>query len=295
MADCLNFSEAARRMNITQPSLSRQIASLEQELAVQLFDRNTKKVSLTLAGQVLLVEAREIIRHCDSIQTLSQRLNKGYLGRLSVGYSSAIGSNFIARFLQGVREHQTQIEIVLHRQNQGRLIAGLKSGEVDVAFLFRNGLVESYGLKTITVGQSVLSLVLTRDHEWANRKSIDIQELQGVPISIMDRNESTSAHDYFLALCRQNEVIPDFIQFCDDPQVLLMNVIAGKSSAVLPITVGEPRPYQLAAVPLRCGKEIVGEDLVLAYCADYRNEAINTFLSWTRKFTGKIGCGAKEP
>ena len=284
VAECLNFSEAAQRMHITQPSLSRQIVSLEQELGVQLFERNTRKVTLTPAGRELAKEAREVIRRSNNLQTLARRLSHGYVGRVNVGYSSAMDGSFMSSFLSESATYQPQLELSLHRLNQGRLITSLKGGEVDVAFLFRNGLVERSGLKVISVARSRLSLILPENHELANRRSIPIAELAGLPLSIMDRSESAAAHDHFLALCQRHGIVPDITQFCDDPQILILNVVAGKGGAILPVTVGDRISYGLLAVPLQSGEDLITEDVVAAYNGDFQSEALAIFLSWVRRF-----------
>lgn len=287
VAECLNFSEAAQRLHITQPSLSRQIGSLEQELGIQLFERNTRKVALTPAGRALADEAREVLRRSSNLHVLARRLSDGYAGKVNVGYASSIDACVIARFLSANKVYQPRLDVSLHRMNQGRLITSLKSGGLDAAFLFRNGVVEKSGLNMIHVDQSRLCVVVPRNHPLAGRESVSIGELDGLTLNLMDRGESAAAHDQLLALCQRHGLVPDGIQSCDEPQVILLNVVAGKGVAVLPITEKDRLIFDLDAIPLTGDNGIVAEDVVVAYDSEFQNDTTAVFLGWVRKFAGR--------
>lgn len=85
LAEDLHFGRAARRLSITQPPLSFSIKSLEEELGVQLFERSSKHVELTVAGQAFLGRARDVLAHAES----SRLLAKGNVGRLEIGFSGS--------------------------------------------------------------------------------------------------------------------------------------------------------------------------------------------------------------
>ena len=294
VADCLNFSEAARALHMAQPSLSRQIVSLEEELDLRLFERNTRKVALTPAGKALAQEAREVIRRANSLHSLAERLREGYAGKVVIGYSGAIDGSIVAPLLRGVAGVRPRLDLELHCMNQGRLIASLQRGEVDVAILFRGGLVAESQLKTIPLAQSKLCLAVADGHPLAGRETVEIAELKGISLSFMERGESAVAHDRFLALCHRHGVEANITRSNEDLQTTLLSAVAGEECAVLPL-VSDSRikggdqhmPYGLAVIPLVSNGIPIEEEVVLLYDEMSRNEATAAFLAWASRVAGQ--------
>src|SRR5260370_17269564 len=90
VAEELHFPNAAKRLHISQPPLSRQIQALEKKLGVQLLRRKTRTVELTLPGEVFLQDAREILRHLDRASSAAHRSGGGETERLRLGFISAL-------------------------------------------------------------------------------------------------------------------------------------------------------------------------------------------------------------
>ncbi len=90
VADELHFGRAAERLHIAQPPLTRQIAALETELGIRLFERSTRAVTLTPEGAQFLDHARRVLDAAASARTSAQRLASGAAGRLAIGYTSSI-------------------------------------------------------------------------------------------------------------------------------------------------------------------------------------------------------------
>src|ERR1700686_3576995 len=89
-AEDLNFTHAADRLHVSQPPFSKQIHELEGELGVNLFERHRKGVALTLAGKSFLIDARRILEDCQASIRKSQRISRGDIGELAIGYISAL-------------------------------------------------------------------------------------------------------------------------------------------------------------------------------------------------------------
>ncbi len=87
VAEELNFSRAAERLNVSQPPLSRQIRDLESELKVKLFERNRQEVKLTVVGRALLVQARGLIRDAELLRTRAREIEAEFYEELQLGYA----------------------------------------------------------------------------------------------------------------------------------------------------------------------------------------------------------------
>src|ERR1700687_4134021 len=103
-AEELNFTHAADRLHVSQPPFSKQIYDLEVELRMELCERRRKGVALTPAGKAFLVDARRILEDCDASIRKAQRISRGEIGELSIGYMSALTQHFMGTALEVWRQ-----------------------------------------------------------------------------------------------------------------------------------------------------------------------------------------------
>ncbi len=102
-AELESFSQAARQLNLSQPSVSAQIKSLERLLRTQLFHRAGRHISLSEEGQILLPLAREMVRHSIHIEETMASLGRGIVGHLKLGCSTAVGKYTLPRLIARFR------------------------------------------------------------------------------------------------------------------------------------------------------------------------------------------------
>jgi DNA-binding transcriptional LysR family regulator len=96
----LNFTHAADRLHVSQPPFSKQIHDLEGELGIELFERQRKGVALTPAGKSFLIDTRSIIEDCEASIRKAQRISRGEIGELAIGYMSALTHEFFGKALE---------------------------------------------------------------------------------------------------------------------------------------------------------------------------------------------------
>ena len=110
-AELENFSEAARQLNLSQPSVSAQIQTLERLLGTQLFNRAGRHISLTEAGQVLLPMAREMVHLSIHIEETMASLEGSVVGHLKLGCSTAVGKYTLPRVIGRFRAQYPQVQV----------------------------------------------------------------------------------------------------------------------------------------------------------------------------------------
>src|SRR5580658_5158215 len=135
VADTLHFSRAAERLGIAQPPLSQQIRRLEQLLGHALFDRTTRGVNLTLAGQLLAERARGMMERIQDDLEQVRRLGRGEQGTLTVGFSGSIMFIDLPVVIARYRRLYPTVELRLREMSTAALIAGLLDGTLDLAVL----------------------------------------------------------------------------------------------------------------------------------------------------------------
>src|ERR1700741_2326574 len=114
-AEELNFTHAADRLHVSQPPFSKQIHDLEGELGIELFDRRRKGVALTPAGKAFLVDARRILEDCEASIKKAQRISRGEIGELAIGYMSALTHDFWERHWKSGGELRQELSSIASR------------------------------------------------------------------------------------------------------------------------------------------------------------------------------------
>jgi LysR family transcriptional regulator, hca operon transcriptional activator len=191
------LSAAQRRLNTSQPSLSRQIRDLENEVGVQLLKRQARGVTLTAAGRVFLDHARLALLQVEAATDGARRTAEPQRPVLSMGFLVGLEVMWLPHLLRILREEAPEVEITLCTQSSPDLALALMRGKLDVAFLRPEK--ESTGLIFKMLAKEPLIAVLPADHRLASRKKIRPQDLaQEIYVSSARTSPVLQAviHDY---------------------------------------------------------------------------------------------------
>ncbi|OPY95295.1 transcriptional regulator [Bradyrhizobium sacchari] len=169
------LTAAQRRLNTSQPSLSRQIRDLESEVGVQLLERQARGVVLTDAGRVFLDHARLALLQVEAATDGARRTAQPQRPVLSMGFMVGLEVMWLPHLLRILREEEPEIEVTLCSQSSPELALALTRGKLDVAFLRREK--QSTGLTFKLLAKEPLIAVLPADHHLASRKRIRPQDL----------------------------------------------------------------------------------------------------------------------
>lgn len=165
-AETENFSEAARRLNISQPAISMQIRSLEEKLEVPLFTRTGRQVSLTESGRVLIPMARDVIDHTIRLEEAMASLQGDVVGVLRLACSTAAGKYVIPRLMAGFHTRYAKVGLVCDVTGRHEALRKLRDGDVQLAM---TSLREPYkGIEYRPFLTDRIVLIVPPDHEWAD-------------------------------------------------------------------------------------------------------------------------------
>ena len=169
------LTAAQRRLNTSQPSLSRQIRDLESEVGVQLLERQARGVALTDAGRVFLDHARLALSQVEAATDGARRTAQPQKPALSMGFMVGLEVMWLPHLLRILREEEPEVEVTLCSQSSPELALALTRGKLDIAFLRpekQNG-----GVTFKLLAKEPLIAVLPADHRLASRKRIRPQDL----------------------------------------------------------------------------------------------------------------------
>jgi DNA-binding transcriptional LysR family regulator len=199
VADTLHFGSAAERLHVTQPTLSQQIHRLEAQLGVTLFERTSRSVALSEAGQAVLGHARAAVAAADRVQSLAQEYGGGTRGTVRIGFSP--GTHELAqRILATLADVRPDVRVVARQDNTGVLVGLIARGELEVALGFcaqpRDGVVEE------PLADERAVLAVRDDHPLARRRSVALAELEGCTFALVDEAGGAGYNAAVRELCR---------------------------------------------------------------------------------------------
>lgn len=179
VAEERSFTRAAERLNTVQPSLSRQIKDLEEEIGTPLLVRTSRTVELTRAGELLLEESRAILRHVGLALDRTRAAGRPERRHLKVGFIIGTEIDELSRVIALLQEEEG-IEISLRSNTSPLIIEDILAGRLDIGFI--RPAPQAAGLRQHVVRRDRLIVALPDGHPLAAQPAIDIHQLQSVPM-----------------------------------------------------------------------------------------------------------------
>ncbi|GAA3838386.1 LysR substrate-binding domain-containing protein [Sphaerisporangium flaviroseum] len=246
VAETSHFTHAAERMRVAQPSLSKQIKSLETELGAPLFSRARGNVTLTPAGEALLPLARRMLADADTARREVAELAGLRRGRVRLGATPSLCAGLLADALARFHLDYPGIDLLVEEGGSRDLVRDLARGQLDLALIILPLHSSDPSLITEEILQE--SLVVASPTATRVRKPyIRIDELRGRPLVMFRRGYDL--RDATLSACRQAGFEPRFAVEGGEMDAVLRFVEAGLGVAVVPSMVLDGRPG-LSGTPL---------------------------------------------
>jgi DNA-binding transcriptional LysR family regulator len=180
VAEELHFHRAAQRLFIAQPSVSQQIKTLETELGVQLFERNRRGVVLTVAGSLLLSEARELLARAEHAEAVVRAAGAGQRGRLRLSLTRSLTGGIAGAIVSAYRERYPDVELDLAVGNTMMHVQQLHAGDIDVGFV--RPPLEDPRLEELPLGREPMVCVLPKGHRLTRRSTVRREDLRDEPL-----------------------------------------------------------------------------------------------------------------
>lgn len=238
LADELSFTRAARRLHVSQPPLSFQIASLEAELGVRLFERTSRSVLLSEAGKAFLPHAQAVLARLDEARSHVARVASGLQGRVQVGLA---GSHFLGhfpRFMQQFRLQRPAVEVVLHEMKPADHLQALRDGRLDLS-VSRN-LLNDTQISAALLWRDPVVVALPAGHRLARRSKLSLADLRDEDFVFLRLDSSPFAARLFEA-CVQAGFTPRIAQQVVEVPAALNLVAAGLGVALVPASLAQLR------------------------------------------------------
>lgn len=248
LAEELHFGRAATRLHIAQPALSQQIRQLEADLDTRLFDRTTRRVSITPAGEILLEQTRRLLVTADGLGRAARELREGARGVLRLGFVDSTAYELVPRFLKRYRAWRPNVDFELHSMSSDRQAEALRDGRIDLGIGRTAG--AALGLDSVVIGSEPLVLAIDSDHHLAGVDDVGLARLTGEIFIGFDRAVSPTLHTELRLLMAQAQVSYEPAMEATEYTTILGLVAAGAGIALVPSSVQTFRPPGLEFVSI---------------------------------------------
>lgn len=207
-----NYRQAAEELYISQPSLSRSIASLETELGVELFEKCGRGITLTKGGRLFLEYAERIIDDCEIVKNKMKDLSTDG-GKIDIGYVFPLASRFIPHNVRNFlnMEENKNVTFNFFQNHTSAIAKKVKSGELDVGF---GGYMDREDFEFFPILTEEIVLITPKDHELGKRDRVSIQEVNHYPVIGYDRESWMG--NYTKQLYRRLSLHPNIVVECPD-------------------------------------------------------------------------------
>jgi DNA-binding transcriptional LysR family regulator len=272
VAEELNFSRAAQRLHMAQPPLSVAIRRLEQEIGASLFERTSREVKLTEAGEALLDGARRTLAEAEAAVAAAQRVAAGELGILRVGYNWSAGFETLPTLGQALKRRQPDVELVAEEMRPKRMTAALRSGTIGVALALYPEIAADFSYQPVR-SEPVVA-VLSSSHPLAGEEAIRLEVLAEEPL-LFPRELAPRLHDFYVDLCRSAGFEPKHSSESARTRWML-GTWDTSTAALVPQSVSNDLPRGAVAVPISSPSGRLETQLV--WRSDNQSAALASFV-----------------
>lgn len=275
LAEELNFRRAARRLNMSQPPLTRHIQTLEHEVGALLLDRSRRAIRLTPAGVSFASRAARLLEEAADASRQARQIASGDAGEVVISFTAAASYVFLPWLVALLRRKHPEIALTLRELTTPQQLVALTSRQVDICLL--RPPIALPGVRTLRVQRECLVAAVPETHRLATQESVELNQLSGELLITYPPIEGPYFHGMVTGLLQAGGVYPSDFQYITQTHGILTLVAAGIGIGVVPQSGQACLPRGAKLLPL-AGAENVHVDLVMAWPVESGNHACATVV-----------------
>jgi len=277
---------AERRLHTSQPSLSRQIRDLEDQVGTALFERSARGVALTAAGKAFIDHARLALTQVDAAVEAARRASQPSKQRFALGFLTGQEMPWLPRAMSVLRDELPNIDVTVSSDYSPDLAEAVARGKLDLAFMRAE---PGYDLAYRTIGHEPLVALMPSDHPLTAKQAVRPQDLIGQPfVGMADKARVLEGvvADY---LRRSGVELPP-TQRVDNPAMVMSLVASTRGLTLIPDYVENLLPWSVVSRPL--AGEVPTIDLVVGYSKANASPALKLLVSKLDELAGSGAAAA---
>lgn len=279
VAQELNFTRAAQKLNMSQPPLSNAIKAMEDDLGVQLFIRGKRHLQLTEAGSLLLHRSNQMLSLADKTRSDLAHMENGLTGTISLGMVEGRAPYIAARWIAGFHEEYPLVRYQMWNGSSDDVLEHLARGLCDLAVIATP--YDSEHLESIVIGKEPWIAIIPRDHPLAQAEgdTIPLENLADYPLIVPRRASRIEAiRKWFGGIDREPDIICEMSNYIDAIALTEQNV----GISIFPQTTYTPNPHVISKMITDPAKIV---QYVLVWPREQRQSSlIQEFLNYVHDF-----------
>ncbi len=249
IAELEHFGQAAERLHIAQPALTRQIKQLEEEIGVELFERLPRGVRLTSAGRVFFAQTRDLLAQCERMVKLTQQVSRGQAGLLRIGFADGVTFNkMFSEILRTFRQDYPNVVLDLVPASSIEQAELLTRNELDLGFVY--WLPKGQTIRSLQFAEEELMLAVSKSSPLAKLKTIAIEDLNDYPIVWFPRANSPSYYDLIVSRFERCGCTLNVVQEGNNESTMLSLVSAEIGATFITESAKRRKPDDVVFIPV---------------------------------------------
>jgi len=234
VAEALSFTKAAEKLRLAQPSLTRQVRNLEDEIGVKLLDRSNNRVALTAEGRMFLFDTKKLLAMCAESVAAVQRMKRGESSDLNIGYVANIHYGLLPATLGAFRKLCPGVALNLFDMTSAEQFLALDSRKIDLGFVGLRPALSGHELLSERVSQDTMLVALPIGHALAKKTKVNFDELSTQFFIGMSAKTHPGAREWLTETCREAGFEGQILQEADSEPTVIQFVADGLGVALLP-------------------------------------------------------------
>jgi DNA-binding transcriptional LysR family regulator len=215
VAEELSFTKAAAKLRLAQPSLTRQVRNLENEIGVRLFDRSSNRVALTEQGRMFLFDSQKVLALCAESVAAVQQSNHGESSQLNIGYVANIHYGLLPATLGAFRKLSPRVALNLFDMTSGEQFYALNAHKIDLGFVGLRPTLSNRDLVAEGVAYDTMLIALPARHALTKKAKIKLSDLSSQFFIGMSAKNHPGAREWLLETCESAGFAGNILQEAD--------------------------------------------------------------------------------
>ena len=255
VAEELSFTKAAQKLRLAQPSLTRQVRNLEDEIGVRLLERANNRVALTEEGRLFLFDAKKLLAMCAESVAAVQRMNRGESSQLNIGYIANIHYGLLPATLGAFRKLYPRVALNLFDMTSAEQFLALAGHKIDLGFIGLRPALSGHDLLSEVVAHDTMLVALPTRHPLTKKAKLKLADLAAQFFIGMSAKTHPGAREWLLETCESAGFVGKILQEADVEPTAIRFVADGLGVAFMPEQItGLPHEgvvFRPLAPPLR--------------------------------------------
>jgi DNA-binding transcriptional LysR family regulator len=234
VAEALSFTKAALNLRLAQPSLTRQVRNLEDELGVHLLDRRKNRIALTEEGRVFLFDAKKLLTMCAESVATVQRMNRTENSCLNLGYNSNLHYGLLPATLGAFRKLCPGVALNLFDMTRADQFKALEARKIDLGFVGLPPACSGHDLLSLCVGLDTMLAVLPARHALADKPKLKLPDLGPHHFVGMSPTTHPGSREWLVEVCKRAGFVPKVLQEVESEPAAIKFVADGLGVTLMP-------------------------------------------------------------